>query len=185
MTPHMWSPPIKDSSLKSPFILSCLVTLGPAGHYFLPSLYALCQSPRTRHSGFFFLVLLLYFPSPPRWVEHPPTAPSSCLIQAPAALLQGWSLPGPDLHLHPGAYILLTLPRLRRCPSMEAIPEDSKGSNGLFIQRSVWGGGDHQWMCFDTLKMQKAFLYLIFRLFPYIGVVSSRKQQTRIYEKYM
>lgn len=120
----------------------------------------------------FFLVLLLYFPSPPRWVEHPPTAPSSCLIQAPAALLQGWSLPGPDLHLHPGAYILLTLPRLRRCPSMEAIPEDSKGSNGLFIQRSVWGGGDHQWMCFDTLKMQKAFLYLIFRLFPYIGVVS-------------
>lgn len=70
-----------------------------------------------------------------RWVEHPPTAPSSCLIQAHAALLQAWSLPGPDLHLPAEACMPLTPPRHRRCPSMEVIQEGSKGSNGPSIQR--------------------------------------------------
>lgn len=70
-----------------------------------------------------------------RWVEHPLTAPSSCRIRAPAALLQGWSLPDRDLHLPAEACTLLTLPRLRRCPSMEGIRVDNRGSNGLFTPR--------------------------------------------------
>lgn len=69
-----------------------------------------------------------------RWVEHPLTAPSSCLMRAPAAL-QGWSLPGLGLHLPAQACIPLTLPRLRRCLSTEGIPVLSRGSNDLFIQR--------------------------------------------------
>ncbi|KAA8579208.1 hypothetical protein FQN60_000030, partial [Etheostoma spectabile] len=69
-----------------------------------------------------------------RWVEHPLTAPSSCPTRATAAP-RGWSLPGRDPHLPAEACILLTLPRLRRCPSTEAIPGSSRGSSGRSIQR--------------------------------------------------
>lgn len=57
---HTWNIPNETFNI----ILSCLVNQGPTGHYFLPSQYALCQSPCTRHSGFNFSPsIVLPFPS--------------------------------------------------------------------------------------------------------------------------
>lgn len=70
------------------------------------------------------------------------------------------------------------------CPDSEDVPawRLSRGTaraQTSFSFRGQWGGGgSHEWVCVDTLKMQKAFLYLSIRLFPFTGVVSSGKQQT-------
>lgn len=84
----------------------------------------------------FFTSLLLCFSSPPRWVEHPLTAPSSCHTRAPVALLLAWSLPDPDRRRPAGACILRTPPRTRRCPSMEVIQGGSMGSRDRSTLRS-------------------------------------------------
>lgn len=78
----------------------------------------------------------LSFLSLSRWVERPPTAPSSCRILALVAPLREWSLQDPGFHLPAQGCIPLTLLRRRRCPNTEAIREGSRGLNAPFIQRS-------------------------------------------------
>lgn len=69
------------------------------------------------------------------------------------------------------------------CPDSEDVPawRLSRGTaraQTSFSFRGQWGGGSHEWVCVDALKMQKAFVYVSIRLFPCTGVVSSGKQQT-------
>lgn len=57
-------------------------------------------------------------------------------------------------------------------------PGAQQGLKRAFHSEVSEGGGSHEWVCVDALKMQKAFVYLSIRLFPCTGVVSSGKQQT-------